>query len=436
MLDNTMADISEFQRDASGDHSCGSCPSSTGMDEIQNRTKMLSEQFDRLNTNLLADTEHLLANLPKQDMTYTRCDYVRDISDNTSCQYYLHYYAELYGLVRSAEKSVRVAQRSLKLEQGPGRVESMSQAVDLIKQCMSYIHAMKEIEEQVDIKEIAAGVCSRAREVAGTAKSVISAGIQECLKESQWPPPLLPSSSDASSWNGFEQAGDDVFRELQQLIVLMIALQMAVEHQSFSNLDPQHAQDIVLWPAIEFATAIQSWIGSHFAPNMPTCRIEKPEWLFSAVQYAVKMCSRQVDIFDGCIEAHNIQQYFSMGIEIGKCVYLDGLYRMVKGVYLPLMFEERDASYVLHYVDEAIAFEGKYREMRVDPLISDDVEEYSHRKSMIEIVFENGDWASQWLNYEGEEARQRMYSIASDPLGWKPHATMGEGIASLHEFYP
>ena len=70
--------------------------------------------------------------------------------------------------------------------------------------------------------------------------------------------------------------------------------------------------------------------------------------------------------------------------------------------------------------------------MCVDTLISDDVEEYSHRKSMIETVFENGDWASQWLNYEGEEARQRMYSIASDPLGWKPHATMGEGIASLH----
>jgi len=410
------------------------------METIKLNTIKLTEQFDRLNTALLGDIERLLASTPTfsdEDTGYTGEDYVGDISDNNSCQHYLHYYGELHVLVRSAEKSVRVAQRSLKLEQGPGRVERLSQAVDLVKQCMSYMHAMRGIEERVDLKEVSSNIFSRAREAAQTAKGVISAGIQECLKQSQWPPPLLPSSSNESSlWNGFEQAGDDVFWELQQLIVMMISLQMAVEYESFSTLDAQSAECIILWPAVEFCSAIQTWIGSHFAPNMPTCRIEKPEWLFSAVQYAVTTCSRQVDIFDACIEAHDIQQYFSMGIEIGKCVYMDGLYKLVKGVYLPLMFEERDASYVLHYVDEAITFERKYRGLRVDPLISDDVDQYSHRQSMVEILFENGDWASQWMAYEGEEVRQRMHSVASDPLGWKAHTAMGEGIASLHEFYP
>ena len=417
-------------------------PSSSTQDTIsilQDKTLLLKNQYDRLNIDLLGEIERLLASIPESGVDPTRHtgrDYVSAISLNNACQHYLQYYVEFQGLVRNAEKAVRVAQRSLKLEQGPARLEHMSEAVELVRQCMSYMHAMEKIEQRVDVKEVSAGLYSRACEAGRQARSIISARIQHCLKDSHWPPPLLPSSSEKHSWNGFEQAGDDVFLELQQLIVMMITLQMAVEHQSFSNLDAHSADDIVLWPAIEFSGLIQSWIGSHFAPNMPTCKMEKPEWLFSAVHYAVRICSSYVDIFEPCIEAHGIQNHFSMGIDIGKSVYMDGLYKVVKGVYLPLIFEEQDASYVLHYVDEAIKFETKYRPLRVDPLMASELNRYSHKKSMIEILFENGDWAAQWMNYEGEEARRRIYGVASDPAGWKSNTETHDTIASLHEFHP
>lgn len=412
---------------------------------MQNQASVLSDTFDRLKVDLLREIEGLLTTFSQSQLDETGRpnmgrDYVQEISRNNACQHYLQYLVELKGLVKSAEKSVRVSQRSMKLEQGPVHIEYVSQAVDLIKQCMSYMHAMGEIEERVEgvaLKQLSSGIYSRAREAGKTARIVISSSMQKCLKDSNWPPPLLPSAQKSTQlWNGFEEAGDEVFREIQQLIVLMISLQMAVEYQSFSQLSLKRAEQIVLWPAVEFSSAINSWIASHFSPSMPTCSIEKPEWLFSAVHHAVKICSGHVDIFEPCIEALGIQHFFSFGVEVAKSVYVEGLYKVIKGVYLPLIFEENDAPFVLHYVDEAIKFESKYRRLRVDPLIDSDIDTHSHYRSMIEIIFENGEWASQWMKYEGDEARQRIQNITCEPQAWKPNTTTPDHLASLCEFYP
>lgn len=414
--------------------------------DIQDKASTLSQRFKQLNANLLTEIESLLATLqdsldvPDRERSNDGdIDYVREIAINNSCQHYLHYVVELQGLVKSSEKAVRVAQRSLRLEQGPAHIEHITHAVELVRQSLSYTHAMSQIEQQingVDLKRVSTGVASRTMDAARNVREILSASIQKCLKRSDWPPPLLPSSEKSNHWHGFEQAGEQIFRELQQLIVLMISLQMAVEFDIFSNLNPSLAQSTVLWPGMEFGKAIDSWISSHFAPNMPTCKIDKPEWLFSAVHHAVKICCSHVDIFEPCIETHGIQQYFSMEVEIGKAVYMEGLYRVVKGVYLPLMFEENEPSYILHYIDEAIKFEAKYRQLRIDPLIDGDINQCSHERSMIEILFENEDWASQWLHSEEEEARRRVLGLTHDPLGWRPSTGTPDDIASLHEFYP
>ena len=369
------------------------------------------------------------------------------IAVNNACQLYVQYLTSLDEIVDHAEKLVRTSRHSLKLERRRSHLDSVSRAVDATIRCVQYINALSELENTCEEAETAScsvdpgstsvvvllrtlseAVVPRVRDAAKGCRSVLSATMQSLLQECSWPPPLLPSSSSSSSaaaWQGFADAGDEIFGELQEVIVQMLALQMATEHAMFCHLSEETAGDVELWPAMEFASAVNTWISSHFAPNMPTCKIERPEWLFSAVSHAVKSCSEHVDVFEACIEAQGIQQYFSMPVEVAKSVYRRGLLAVVKGVYIPLLFEERDASYALHFVDEASKFEDKFLPLRTDPAVQvgvgaasgsgtgTDADPGTFRRNgcmILDLLFVEESWCSEWLQFEEEEARQRIWN--------------------------
>ena len=415
----------------------------------------LNDQFSGLNEQLLGETKQLLASVSSggiDDKTSTSSGTVAELVDsiamNNACQHYLQYLLELQMLLKSADKVVRLAQRSIKTESGLVHTEHISNAVEAVSKCGSYVHAMNELSQKVgpELSAIGRGAVKNSKDIAHQVRRVISGCIQKYLEVCKWPPPLLPSQQDDGTqmsfgpWNGFEQAGDSVFADLQQMLVLMTSLQIVVEGEVFANITSQSAQNINLWSASEFAQPVNDWIQRHFAPDMPTCKVEKPEWLFSAVYHAAKACSEYLDIFDPCVAAHGLQQYFSMGIEFSKSIYLVGLHKAVKGVYLPLLFDQNDAAYILHFMDESMKFEGRYLPLRRDTILEDaDSVEISHPKSIVEIVFENPQWSSDWLGFEQEEARQRIFGLTHSAQAWKPQPTFtndGNDLASSHEFYP
>eukprot|EP00889_Picochlorum_renovo_P000253 jgi/Picre1/27283/NNA_000252.t1 len=316
-------------------------------------------------------------------------------------------------------------------------IENITNAVDASKKCMSYVFGMDELaskvaENGIDLKDTGHTVRQGAKAVATQTRHILSLSIQRCLRESSWPPPLLPSQKNADTgdeWKGFEVAGDAVFGELQQLLVLMTSLQIAIEYYALK----------------EFADPVNAWLMAHFAPKMATCRPEKPEWLFSAALHATKVCIGYMDLFDPCIEAHGIQMYFHMAREFAKST-ICGLRKVVRGIFLPLLFDQNDGSYILHYVDEAVKFESNFLALRVDMLLGEeDSDNASHADSMIEVLFDNEEWTSAWINAEQEEAEQRIRGLTNDPLGWKPKVysdglgtddVSTEHLGSLHEFYP
>ncbi|WPT13711.1 RINT1-like protein MAG2 [Picochlorum sp. SENEW3] len=429
------------------------------IEDLRQHVSRLSKSFLELRYQLSHESAKLLACFPEKEWPMDQAgrvfDMVEDIKINNACQYYLQYLAELQGLVKSTEKLVRLAQRSSKKEDARSlHIENITNAVDASKKCMSYVFGMDELaskvaENGIDLKDTGHTVRQGAKAVATQTRHILSLSIQRCLRESIWPPPLLPSQKNADrgdEWKGFELAGDAVFGELQQLLVLMTSLQIAIEYYTFSNLDQtSDVRGTTLWIAEEFADPVNAWLMAHFAPKMATCRPEKPEWLFSAALHATKVCIGYMDLFDPCIEAHGIHMYFHMAREFAKST-ICGLRKVVRGIFLPLLFDQNDVSYILHYVDEAVKFESNFLALRVDMLLGEeDSDNASHADSMIEVLFDNEEWTSAWINAEQEEAEQRIRGLTNDPLGWKPKVysdglgtddVSTEHLGSLHEFYP
>ena len=362
------------------------------------------------------------------------------IAVNNSCQRYVQCLVSLEEIVGHAEKLVRTSQHSLKLERGRAHLENVAQTVESVAQCVHYANALAQLQGAIrdagassahssEVLEILGALSNetvpRVRDATKGCRGVLSATMRQYLDECSWPPPLLPSAttsatlSDAVPWKGFEDLGDAVFGELQETIVQMLALQGATDPDTFSGqLDGVAARDAELWPAIEFSSAVNTWIASHFAPNMPTCKIERPEWLFAAVLHAVRACTDYLDVFEPCIEAHGIQQYFSMPVEVAICVYKRGLCGVVRGVYVPLLFLERDPAYLLHFVDEVLKFEDEFLPLRTDPLLdSANCGSISGRRDgcmLLDILCSDDQWRSQWLQHEQEEARQRILNDMND----------------------
>lgn len=406
----------------------------TELTQAQNQWESLTVQLVREGNSLLSSTRGLGPPAPDGPDRTTLSSSGR-IQVNNACQHYIQYLVSLEEVISQTEKLVRASQHSLKLERGRTHLENISNAVGTVSQCEGYLNALTQLEDRVrgvdasniDVASVVQLMCtlshpvvSRVREATKGTRAVLSATMQHYLRDCSWPPPLLPSASGEGQWAGFEEAGDAVFGELQELIVMMLDMQLATQQAEFASMDERTAQSIELWPATEFADAINSWIASHFSPGMATCKIERPEWLFSAVYHAVRSCAEQVDVFESCIQARGIHQFFSMPVEVAKSVYRRGLRLVVRSVYVPLLFEEEDGSYVLHFVDEVIKFEDKFRPLRTDPLLA------AARAGpapidgslLLDILFEDDSWRSRWLQLETEEARQRIWMDYASTEGW------------------
>lgn len=81
--------------------------------------------------------------------------------------------------------------------------------------------------------------------VQGGLRSVLSAAIQQRLAAAHWPPPLAHVGGDGGAaaaaaagtgdggWRGFAAAGEASAGELQQLLVMLLTLQRASQHEHF-----------------------------------------------------------------------------------------------------------------------------------------------------------------------------------------------------------
>jgi len=358
------------------------------------------------------------------------------IGINNACQRYVQCLASMEEIVGHAEKHVRTSQHSMKLERGRKHLENVGQAVESVMQCVQRASVLTQLHDAVrdggaspvqasEVMEVFSALSQetlpRVRDVTRGCRGVLSATMRQYLEECSWPPPLLPSATNSTTclesdpWKGFEDAGDTVFGELQETIVQMLALQGATDPGTFSgHLGDMYTREAQLWPAIEFSRPVNAWIASHFAPDMPTCKIERPEWLFTAVLHAVRACTDYVDVFEPCIEAQGIQQFFSMPVEVAICVYKRGVCGVVKGVYVPLLFVERDPAYLLHFVDEAIKFEDEFLPLRTDPVqyVANQGTGSGPRDGcmLLDILFSDDQWLSHWLLCEQEEARHRIWN--------------------------
>jgi hypothetical protein len=379
------------------------------------------------------------------------------IAVNNSCQRYVQCLLSLEEIVGHAEKLVRTSQHSMKLERGRTHLENVAQTVESVTQCEQYASALTQLQGAVrdaglspaQASEVIEILCAlshetlpRVRDATKGCRGVLSATMRQYLDECSWPPPLLPSvatsavSSEGVQWKGFEDVGDTVFGELQETIVQMLALQGATDPALFAgHLGEVATRDTELWPAIEFSSAVNTWIASHFAPNMPTCKTERPEWLFTAVLHAVRACTDYVDVFEPCIEAQGIQQYFSMPVEVAISVYKRGLCGVVRGVYVPLLFVERDPAYLLHFVDEVMKFEDEFLPLRTDPVLySANQGSIPGRRDgcmLLDILCSDDQWLSQWLQYEQEEAKHRIWSDMNESdndYDWNPRIDGGGNV--------
>jgi hypothetical protein len=376
---------------------------------------------------------------------------------------------QLQTTLRATEKLVRNIERASKLSEplADSRfLGELAQSVESMNQCIAYAVALGDLNDRaacfgVEIGSCGASYVARTDDACLKLKEAIHRYTQYCLDLCNWPPHFLAESSKGNgaigqNWNGFEDAGDEVFGILQQLFVISISLQMAREHTQFSNLiskDTLHEEYPILWPANELTSKLVVWLSSHFASEMPTARLDKPEWLFAAVLQLVKICTPYVQLFDPCLEAHQIQKYYSMSIEFARSLQNDGIGRLLREHYFPLILQQNEPPYWLHFVDEAIKFESKYVSYSRDALLFSGEEDIGHKNSCIEILFEEEEWAAAWLDAEAHDAEKRVLDLTNHPDQWKPSTSASvtddgidaEGVykdpnyhqlASAHEFRP
>ena len=411
------------------------------MSQVQTDLERAVGDYRRLTEHLIQNADSLLDQASAGSRSGTAGSDPSAIAINNSCQRYVQYLLALEEILGHTEKLLRTSQHSMKLERGRKHLENVVQAVGSVSQCEQYAGTLAQLEGAVRAAEasprsedilkllctLSRSTVPRVRDATKGCRGMLSATMQQYLEECSWPPPLLPSATTSLPWKGFEDAGDAVFGELQEIIVQMLALQGAVDPAAFSgtSVGDRTPGEVALWPAMEFSSAVNGWISSHFAPDMPTCKIERPEWLFSAVLHAVQSCIDHVDVFEPCIEAQGIQQFFSMPVEVAKCVYKHGLCGVVKGVYVPLLFEERDTAYLLHFVDEVVKFEDSFLPLRTDPLleVANQGPASSRREGcmLLDIICSDDEWRSQWVHHEEEEARQRIWIDMNESATYHGH---------------
>ena len=440
------------------------------IDACEAKVAQLAESYQNLKLQLAQRCSKVCSTFPAESVDVGYQDMEQDVNSiiaNVTCRHYLLYLVQLQAILRATEKLVRNIERASKLSEPLGNsmfLGELSQSVESMNQCIAYAVTLGDLNERaacfgVDIGSCGASYVARTDDACLKLKEAIRRYTQSCLDLCNWPPHFLAESSKGNgpigqSWNGFEEAGDQVFGILQQLFVISISLQMAHEHAQFSKLNSNVAlyEDCpILWPAKELTSKVIVWLFSHFASEMPTARLDKPEWLFAAVLQLVKKCTPYVQLFEPCLEAHQIQKYYSMSIEFARSLQSDGIGPLLREHYFPLMLQQNEPAYWLHFVDEAIKFEGKYASYSRDALLFSGEEDIGHKNSCIEILFEEEEWAAAWLDAEAHDAEQRVLDLTNNPDQWKPTTSASathDGIdaeykdpkyhqlASAHEFCP
>ena len=384
---------------------------------------------------------------------------VKDLIVNVSCQLYLHYQSGLRNLIKITEKLVKSSERIARAGVVQNTVAELSQSVESMNQCMSYVTAMEQLairvhEHEIEISPLGENTVAKLTSVSTALHRLICEETQKCLGVCHWPPPLMPSSRDgdgSAGWNGFVEAGEDVFASLQQLLVILISMQMGLEHEKFSNLKDSSFDPPILWAGDELARGINEWLLSHFGHDLPTSRVDKPEWLFATILQAVRRCGAYADLFNPCIEAYNLQAYYIMKRELALGVYHGGLATVLRNHYFPTILAQGDGAFWLHYFDEATKFELLFFSCRSDSLqaqVETESAEVSHHASSVELLFENPEWQSAWLEAESCDVQDRISDLAKDQSQWHPRQILlqegsevateaySSALASLNEFFP
>lgn len=94
------------------------------------------------------------------------------------------------------------------------------------------------------LQQYASGLLGRVDAVQQSLRSLLSEGIQQRLAAAHWPPPLsvsaegaaaAPAADDGRAWRGFAAGagGQAAVAELQQLLVMLLTLQRASQHEQF-----------------------------------------------------------------------------------------------------------------------------------------------------------------------------------------------------------
>lgn len=430
--------------------------------EREEHVSQLSGRYLGLKENLLQGCQEICRNLPTQKWhSHVNPTKIVDIiSLNVTCQHFLRYLAELKSTMKSTEKLVRAADRDIGNRDARAGLASISQAVENSNACMAYVIAMEGLDKKagaqgLDLSGCGDALVKRTRVTSEHLQDVITKAIRHHFSLCSWPPPLIaPQNHQETEWNGFQDAGDEVFGNIQQLLVILISWQMASQPNISSEMALSDIEKPLLLAGKELAFEVVSWLHSHFMPGLPTARLDKPEWLFAAGLQSIKKCSPYVDLFDPCIEAHGIQKNYSMRAEFARSVFSDGLCPLLEGAYLPGMLDQGDDSFWLHYADEAMKFEDKFAIIKEDILLSSELEKdgFSKRisaaRSSIEILFEKEEWTSSWLSAEANDAEYRTLAKAGHSNEWEPRIIGIDGhsieqhdvalvnLASSYEFYP
>lgn len=125
------------------------------------------------------------------------------------------------------------------------------------------------------LQQHAASLLSKMGAVQQGLRSLLSTTIQQRLSTAHWPPPLAVSGEggaaasgapeNGAAFKGFAAAGEAVAAELQQLLVLLLTLQRASQHQQFSELSEAIQEGPLLWVAEELAAPLAQRLRHHFA---------------------------------------------------------------------------------------------------------------------------------------------------------------------------
>ena len=456
------------------------------LQELQAQAEQLQAKHASLQSQLAEAVSAAVTELPppthsplatSTPLPTTPSGLVEELSLLHATRKYLQYLQELQNLTKQAEKQVRSAERSF--TDGVDlavAVQECSTAVDAFSHAIGYAIALEQLKlEAPSVEQLGAPAIGRLHSSGTNLRSLLHSAAQQALGRCGWPPQALFTSSSSSSssaaaaaasstdvsnnghdWIGFGggTGGTDAVGVLQHIFVVQITLQRSMEHEAFAALSSSlptatataEGDGPLLWPSIELVEGISGWLHHHFASGLPTDRIDKPEWLFTAALKAARLCAAAAAELQPCIDAHSLQQWYCMQFEVARAIGMAAVAPILRAHVLPRLAAAGDSAVWLHFVDEAVAFEralaplrgvltasliangGIQQEESVDDGLGDGI---AHPGSILEVVFEEQQGAEAWLAAERGDAERQMDAAVDAPDAWKPAMESNAAVLDL-----